>query len=285
MSAQAVYYPVNGYRLAALEWQPDRPVKVIASHGWLDNAASFNRLAPLLEHCHVIALDLGGHGHSDHRPPKATYNIWDDLTDLLAVADRHGWERFHLLGHSRGAILSLLLAAAWPERIQSLALLDGLLPEPVTHADTAAQLGRFLRDSCKPSTGQQRGYESLDRAIAVRRKAAGMSETSARPILERALVERDGRYYWRSDPRLRNASAFKLTDAHNRAVLDALDVPVVTVLSALGQWEHALTLLRDYPKLNPVIMENASHHSHMEDEASAIAEQLNGFYRGLVPAG
>ncbi|EQD70798.1 alpha/beta fold family hydrolase, partial [mine drainage metagenome] len=44
--------------------------------GWLDNAASFATLAPLLAARHrVIALDLPGHGHSAHLPPAARYDL------------------------------------------------------------------------------------------------------------------------------------------------------------------------------------------------------------------
>lgn len=58
--------------LSALQWgQPDAP-PLLALHGWLDNAASFARLAPLLaKHRRAIALDMPGHGHSAHLPPNA----------------------------------------------------------------------------------------------------------------------------------------------------------------------------------------------------------------------
>ena len=58
-----------GGRLAALAWgEPSAPTW-LALHGWLDNAASFSRLAPLL--CtrlgvRIVALDFSGHGHSLH---------------------------------------------------------------------------------------------------------------------------------------------------------------------------------------------------------------------------
>jgi pimeloyl-ACP methyl ester carboxylesterase len=47
--------------LAAREWPGDGP-KVLALHGWLDNAASFDPLLPLLPDVHAVAIDLPGHG-------------------------------------------------------------------------------------------------------------------------------------------------------------------------------------------------------------------------------
>ena len=273
---------VNGYRLAAQEWNPEGAIKVIACHGWLDNSASFLRLAPLLTACHVLALDLPGHGCSDHKPQQATYNIWDDLVDIAAVADAMQWQQFHLLGHSRGAMMGLLLAAAMPERVHSLVMLDGLVPVPVEHADTAQQLGRFIRDNLRGGKSYRAGYESIDRAIQVRCKAIGMSEESARPIVERALVLREGRYQWRSDSRLTNASAVKLTDSHNRALLDSLQVPTLLLVTDRGvaSQDYFRALMDSYPKLNSQIL-RGSHHFHMESPATDAAGEINRFYAGL----
>src|SRR5436190_192660 len=44
-------------------------IKVIAMHGYMDNAGTFDRLIPLLpENYYVVAFDLPGHGFSSHVP-------------------------------------------------------------------------------------------------------------------------------------------------------------------------------------------------------------------------
>ena len=53
--------------LAAHLYGPEEGLPVLALHGWLDNAASFARLAPKLEGLRIVALDFAGHGHSEHR--------------------------------------------------------------------------------------------------------------------------------------------------------------------------------------------------------------------------
>ncbi|KKK61265.1 hypothetical protein LCGC14_3016070, partial [marine sediment metagenome] len=178
---------VNGYHLASKEWNGGAEYKVIACHGWLDNAASFDVLAPLLSDCHIIALDMPEHGLSDHKSAQASYNIWDDLLDILAVADEMGWEKFNLLGHSRGAIMSLLLTAAMPRRINAMVMLDAVLPQPIAIEDTAKQLHKFLVEQRRAAHKTLPSYASIDEAVAARCKAAGMCEKSARTIVERGL--------------------------------------------------------------------------------------------------
>ncbi|HBN60384.1 MAG TPA: alpha/beta hydrolase, partial [Halomonas sp.] len=60
----------NG-RLAALSWGRQDAPTWLALHGWLDNAASFTRLAPRLVSAlgiRIVAIDFRGHGHSAHAP-------------------------------------------------------------------------------------------------------------------------------------------------------------------------------------------------------------------------
>ena len=53
--------------LAAKCWGPSDGVRVLALHGWLDNAASFDRLAPLLPHCQIVAVEFAGAWRADRR--------------------------------------------------------------------------------------------------------------------------------------------------------------------------------------------------------------------------
>jgi pimeloyl-ACP methyl ester carboxylesterase len=108
-----------GLELAALSWgEPDAPPLVML-HGWLDNAASFALLAPhLAERFHVIALDLPGHGSSQHFPENMIYQHVDYARTVLAAVDALALPRFHLLGHSLGAGVATMVAIAAPERIR-----------------------------------------------------------------------------------------------------------------------------------------------------------------------
>jgi pimeloyl-ACP methyl ester carboxylesterase len=81
------------------------------------------QLAHLREQRRAIALDFRGHGRSQP-PADADYTIAALARDLACVADGLGLERFVLVGHSMGAAAALACAAAQPERVAGLLLLD-----------------------------------------------------------------------------------------------------------------------------------------------------------------
>ena len=272
---------VNGYQLAAKEWNPQASIKVIALHGWLDNAASFDDLAQLLPACHIIALDMPGHGFSDHKQEQATYNIWDDLRDILAVADVMGWEQFHLLSHSRGAIMSVLLAAAMPERISSMFLLDAIFPPPFDINKSHVMLGEFLKGYGSVTKKNRPHYAAIDDAVAARCKVTQMSEPAARKIVERGLQKDKDGYAWVTDSRLMISSAFKLSDTHIDVMVNSVKCPC-TVLFANDGFvvKSGIKRLKAYPHINYQAIEG-KHHFHMEEQAPEIADLIRCFYSEL----
>lgn len=56
--------------------------------------------------------------------PPPDYSIEVEVESALRVADRAGFDRFHLVGYSGGGAVAVALAARHPERLSSLALLE-----------------------------------------------------------------------------------------------------------------------------------------------------------------
>lgn len=276
MPAEEFLFQLAGVPIAGKRWRNgSRPV--LALHGWLDNAASFDRLAPLLTGADVVAVDLSGHGLSYHRSPQARYDIVDDLPDLVRLADYLGWDRFDLVGHSRGAAIAALLTAALPERVSSVVLLDGVTPQTVPLATTFQQLGRALREHLAERRRLVR-YPDIERALLVRCRVSGMSEACARPIVERGLQLVDGAWQWRADPRLQLASAFKFHPEHNRLLLQQLARHHCLVLLAADGSPHLREegVEENVQGLRHVILPGG-HHFHLEATADAIAAHILDF--------
>jgi pimeloyl-ACP methyl ester carboxylesterase len=274
-------WQVDGLQLAGLSWGDPTGRPLLALHGWLDNAASFSLLAPLLAGFHVVALDLTGHGLSDRRSDDATYQIWDDLPQILGVVDALGWDSFSLLGHSRGAIISTLLASTFPERVQRLVLLDAVMPRSVAEQECATQMRKFVQDKRRLLQRDTRVFESVEAAVATRVER-GLPLAAARLLVERNLRSCPGGYTWTSDPRLRGASAVKLTAGQNQAVLEALDMPTLLLMAQEGfgrQPEGAASAKR---YIGNLIVEQVAggHHFHMEPCVAMVAQRIVDFLQG-----
>jgi pimeloyl-ACP methyl ester carboxylesterase len=217
--------------LAALEWGDASAPPLVALHGWLDNAGSFATLAPLLaSRYRVTALELPGHGHSDHLPAGVGYHYLDHVRAVLGALDVLALPRCSLLGHSLGAGIAALVAAAAPARIECLHLIEGLGPlgDDGTHT-----LQRY-RDAfaAAPANGKAlRVFRSIEQAASARAIASGLDEELARPIIERGLRETDGGWQWRSDPRLARPTAIRLAEAQIRALLAGIEAPTSLLLS------------------------------------------------------
>lgn len=218
--------------LTALQWGDADAPPLLALHGWLDNAASFARLGPLLaDGRRVIALDLPGHGHSAHLPASAhRYNNLDQVDHVLDFANALELDRFDLLGHSLGAGIASLTAAAAPARIGKLLLIEGLGPL----ADDGSQtLSRWRDAHAQRGTPRRppRVFASIDAAIAARVAAGGLDADEARPIVERNLREVEGGCAWRSDPRLRLTSPLRIEEHQLRRLLAGIEAPTLLLLA------------------------------------------------------
>ncbi|GLQ48185.1 alpha/beta hydrolase [Dyella lipolytica] len=217
--------------LTAQVWgEPDAP-PLLALHGWLDNAGSYAFLAPILvRRWRVIALELPGHGHSGHLPAGAGYHFLDYVGAVLAAADALGLERYTLLGHSLGAGIASLVAAAAPQRVERLCLIEGLGPlgDDGTHT-----LQRFRDAFAAPTTNgkSMRIFRNIDQAISARTLASGLRADLARPIVERGLIETENGWRWRSDSRLTRPSPARLAEDQVRALIAGIDAPTTLLLA------------------------------------------------------
>ena len=110
--------------------QPPQHLRVIAWPGWLDNAGSFDSLAPLLarDGFTVVAVDPPGCGRSSHLPPTSGYSTEHEAMHLAEIVEVLGWaDGAVLLAHSRGGNVCLRVAATFPGYVRGLALLENNL--------------------------------------------------------------------------------------------------------------------------------------------------------------
>lgn len=96
---------------------------VIFIHGIGQAMYTFRKNVRVLsEHCHVIAIDLLGHGLSDK--PDIDYTINDFSKLIVDFMDAMNIEKAALLGFSTGAIIALDVAIKYPKLVSRLILLS-----------------------------------------------------------------------------------------------------------------------------------------------------------------
>ena len=266
--------------LGALRAGPPGAPKLLALHGWLDNAASFLPLLPYLGDFDVVALDLPGHAGSDHRAPGYDYMLVDWIHDVLDALDALEWPRATLLGHSMGGAIATMVAVSAPERFARLALIEALGPL----AGEAAEAGTRLRHAVAARRALKPGRPAkliadIEQAVDARLAVSQMTREAARLIVTRNLRAVDGGYAWRSDPRLTLPSHLRVEEASIRAWLRALEVPTF-VLCAEPSPPYFGPELRDarvaeVPQAQLALLAGG-HHLHME-QPQAVAALLRPF--------
>lgn len=253
--------------LKGLHWARPGAPKVLCLHGWLDNAASFVPLAPWLGEFDLLALDMAGHGLSSHRPEHSRYYFMDYLFDLDAVLQALEWQHCHLVGHSMGGGIASCYAAASPENVDRLVLLDslGMITLP---ADQAAQQLRLSLASVRKSRSFLRPYESVEAAMRARQMKSPLSDDAARLLCERALARSGSHYRWRTDPRLNWRSPQLPGDGQALDLLAAIRAPALVMTSQEILKYFGEEMMRK--RLAAIagctqVMIRGHHHFHMED--------------------
>jgi lipase len=144
-------------------WGDPDAAPVVCLHGVTGHGERFRRLAEeRWAGFRVLAPDLRGHGRSGWEPP---WTLATHVADLIETLDGLGVERPDWVGHSFGGRVVLELAAAHPERVGRIVLLDpaiDLLPhvsqymadaeraEPIYDSPQAYRESRTDRETAPP---------------------------------------------------------------------------------------------------------------------------------------
>ncbi len=119
---------VDGVRWRTREVGGSPDPTLLFVHGFLSSSATWKRvLAPIAAGHAAIAVDLPGAGFSD-RPWPYDYSVGGEAGALLRFLDVRGIRRAVLVGNSLGGAVCLVVAAARPDRVSALVLVDSAFP-------------------------------------------------------------------------------------------------------------------------------------------------------------
>ena len=272
-------------RIAGLRaGEPGAP-RVLALHGWLDNAASFVPLAEHLRGIELVAPDLPGHGASAHLPPGADYSFAAAVNSVLDIADALGWDRFSLLGHSMGAGISSLVAAACPQRIERLVAIEALGALAEVPERTVKRLREAIAAMRALSGKSLRVFPDVAIAVRARMNAGAqvgsrLEESAARLLVERGIAPVEGGFVWSTDPRLTLPTMQRMTEPQIRDLVAGIECPTRVIFAEPAQPYLPDPLRRDRAGLLPrgeLIVMDGGHHLHME-QPQRVAEAIGDFF-------
>ena len=278
MPATEVEFSCSGRLLTGKRWGSGDQ-RVIALHGWLDNANSFDLIAPALPELDIVALDFAGHGRSDHRSPDTPYLAMLDVQDVIAVANQLEWDSFSLLAHSMGAEVATHVVALFPDRVERLLAIEGFA-ESISHQKWLDLHRSSIDVNLTKVPGQLRVFPDLEDMAQSVAKFSGQTVTSARILVERGTETVDGGYTWASDPRVRWSDAMGIPRDqmdHNLSQYGG-EILIIGTDSGLNWYRGDLErLMAKFRNLRFVTVEG-SHHPHMDDDRNALVRHIRNFF-------
>jgi pimeloyl-ACP methyl ester carboxylesterase len=190
-------------KLQFWDWGTEGKPTLLLVHGGLDHARNWDWVARALrDDFHVYAIDLRGHGNSQHAPG-ATYTVAEHVLDLSALADVINDYPIYLIGHSLGGVVVMIYTGIFPERVKKVVSIEGLGPPPTSRVyDPASKrMRRWIEEMRQIEKREPRSYPNLDAAVNRMKEAnPHLSDEVARHLtLHGTNWNSDGSLIWKFD--------------------------------------------------------------------------------------
>ncbi|NNE72423.1 MAG: alpha/beta hydrolase [Acidimicrobiales bacterium] len=248
---------VAGAAINYLAWgDRDRPGLVFV-HGGAANAHWWSYLVPLFaDEYRVVALDLSGHGDSDHRVGER-YQLATWTDEVVAVAADAGFSgKPVVIGHSMGGFVTMATAALHPDALAGAIILDS----PVSRPDPEVAAARSTDAFKTPKV-----YPDIDLAVSKFRTIP--AQKNYLPYVmdyvgRRSLKPVEGGFTWKFDPNLfmpqRSEPALLIPQITCRVAIFGAEHGLVT--PDIGQYMYELL-----GRVAPVIeLPSAGHHMMLD---------------------
>jgi 3-oxoadipate enol-lactonase len=218
----------------------------------------------LTSHARVVRYDLRGHGRSPR--PAGRYEIGEFVADHLALMDKLGIERAHVVGMSLGGLIAQAFTLSHPERVASAG---------------------FICTVAGRSPEQRAAVQARLRAVeeggpAVVADSGGRWYTDSFRAAHPEVVQAHMRRFVANDP-VAYAAAFRVlatTDLLDQ--LSAITVPTLIMTGALDVGsppEMSRAMHERIPDSRLVIVDGVKH-AILEEAPNTVADVLGGFLYG-----
>ncbi len=269
----------DGLTLVADAWGDPSAPAVVFAHGGGQSRSAWGATARIMAQAgyYAVSLDLRGHGASDWAPD-GDYSFNAYVRDLAAVIAQVGG-RAALIGASLGGRASLLMATTHPEKVAAIVLAD---VTPRMDENVADEMRVFFHASAE-------GFDSLEAAAATLASLAAHGRPPEPERLRGNMLEQDGRFFWRWDPRfvedrfVRDEAQLGLLET-SAAELTTPTLMIRAGLSTVVRQEHVDHFLSIAPHVEAHVAPGIGHML-TGDANDAYAPLALAFLQRVYPAG
>ncbi|MGW3155803.1 alpha/beta fold hydrolase [Streptomyces sp. NPDC001089] len=243
--------------------------KVIAVHGWFADRSAYAAVLPDLDRAafQYALVDLRGYGEA--RDVAGSYTTSEAAADVVGLADRLGWSRFSVIGHSMGGAVAQRLLALVPDRLRRLV---GVSPVPASGLPLPEDQWELFADAAHRPENRR---TIMDVTTGGRLPAAWLDRMVTRSL---AL----------SDPKAFRAYLDSWSGADFHAEVEGARVPALAVTGALDPALSA-TLMREtwmrwYPDAELHELARTGHYA-MDESPLDLIRVVESFLRAAEDGG
>jgi len=275
----------NGIVHHVIRWG-DRPVEVVFCHGFLDIGWSFDAVArDLVAAGHGVAsFDWRGHGQTEWTGAGGYYHFPDYVLDLDELLPQLSDQPVHLVGHSMGGSACVMYAAARPENLRSLTLIEGLGPPEMEPRDPVTRLRAWLDGVARVRSKTLKPMDG-ERTVLKRMRVQNPELTDELGLFlaSKSTKAVDGGVQWTFDPLHKTWSPRPFqADAFGK-LLEAISAPTLIVAGERGlrlqDEEERMAKIKDHRFVEIL---DVGHMIHWF-EPRALASELAGFFADHRP--
>lgn len=287
--------PEPGGDYCVARWVGEEPT-LLMIHGITASHLAWPKVIDALARPYgILAPDLRGRGGSDALPPP--YGLKAHVTDLVNLLDCYRVPDCVVVGHSLGAYIGLELAAACPDRVRGLVLVDGGIALPLREGATPEQvieavLGPALRRLSMRFASREAYFDFWREHPAFQDSGAWNPYVEA--YIDYDLTGRAPELRSRVNADAVRADSYGPLDPEMVTLIERVEPPQLLLTAPRGLLNQPQPLLPPAavaekcarnPRLRHRVIEDTNHYSIVTGAgAPRVAGEIDAFVQALPPS-
>ena len=265
------FYFSQRLRMHYVDWGNEGAPTLLLVHGGRDHCRNWDWVAQeLKDEYHIIAPDLRGHGDSQWAIG-GSYALGDFVYDLAQLLKQKTPGPVSIVSHSMGGAISLMYAGTFPDLVDRLVVIEGIIMSPSQYQNlrNLPLRQRFTNwiDQLHGLSGRTpRKYKSIEEALQrMREENPHLSAERARHLTIHGVNQNeDGTFSWKFDNYVRAFAPYGFSAEEITALWSEISCPTLLVHGA-DSWlskPQENGALGYFKTATTAVISNAGHWAH-----------------------